>query len=93
MTIEKKMPSMHICDLARLMTTDTSCLHSVWFLSRYSNSLRTVANVHDQRQQGAGGRVEYQANAWAQHGDQEGGSEDRHVQDDSQCQHAARIPE
>ena len=46
MTIETKTPSTHVSDVARLMATDSSCPHSVWFLSRYSSSLRTAANGH-----------------------------------------------
>ena len=47
MTTEKKIPSTQVRDVARLVATDTSCPHSVWFLSRYSNSLRANGNGHD----------------------------------------------
>ena len=46
LTIETKTPSTHVSDVARLMATDSSCPHSVWFLSRYPSSLRTAANGH-----------------------------------------------
>ena len=42
-----KTPSTSVNDVARLMAIDNSCPHSVWFLSRYSRSLRTGANGHD----------------------------------------------
>ena len=45
----------------------------------------------DQPQECAGSGIECQADAQAQREYQEGGSEDRHVQDDSQNQHAAMI--
>ena len=47
MTTETKIPSTRVGDVARLMATDSSCPHSVWFLSRYSSSLRTAANGQD----------------------------------------------
>lgn len=47
----------------------------------------------DQPQQGAGGGIERQANAQAQRENQKGSNEDRHVQDDSQHEHAVTIPE
>ena len=47
MTIEAKTPSTPVTDVARLMAIDSSCPHSVWFLSRYSSSLGTGANGYD----------------------------------------------
>ena len=47
MTTEKKIPSTRVSDVARLMATDSSCSHSIWFLSRHSGALRTNENGHD----------------------------------------------
>ena len=46
MNPEKKTPSTHVSDAARLMADDSSCPHSVWFLSRHSSALRL--NEHGQ---------------------------------------------
>ena len=47
MTTETKIPSTSVSDVARLMTDDSSCPHSVWFLSRHSSSLRTYEHGQD----------------------------------------------
>ena len=47
MTIEAKTPSTPVTDVARLMAIDSSCPHSVWFLSRHSSSQGTGANGYD----------------------------------------------
>ena len=47
MATETKTPSTHVSDLARLMADDRSCIHSVWFLSRYAGSLRLYENSRE----------------------------------------------
>ena len=47
MTTETKIPSTSVSDVARLMADDSSCPHSVWFLSRHSSSLRTYEHGQD----------------------------------------------
>ena len=47
MNLEKKTPSTHVSDVARLMADERSCPHSVWFLSRHSSSLRTYEHGQD----------------------------------------------
>ena len=47
MTIERKIPSTRVSDVARLMADSSSCVHSVWFLSRYAGSLRLHENTHE----------------------------------------------
>ena len=46
MSIETKTPSTRVSDVGRLMANDTSCVHSVWYQSRYSSSLGTNVNGH-----------------------------------------------
>ena len=43
---EKKTSSTRVSDVARLMASDSSCAHSVWYRSRYSGSLRANENGH-----------------------------------------------
>ena len=47
MITEKKIPSTRVSNVARLMADDSSCVHSVWFQSRHSSSIRANGNGRD----------------------------------------------
>ena len=47
MNTNERIPSTRVSDVARLMADETSCAHSVWYMSRYSGSLRTYEHGQD----------------------------------------------